>query len=158
MQQALDLAVQPGRELQAQDPDERRALEVAQDLQRVADTRRPPSAACAHEGQTTPPPAAEYDVSLRLDLRAALEAARQLRAEPHRLEQVELEPARDDLARDRVAGVEPGERLGQQPERLVGVGRTLAEAVGELDDVPGGGGRVQVVAQAEMGVLEPSSR
>ena len=105
-------------------------------------------------GTDDPTAGSREHVPLRLDLGAALEAARQLRAKPHRLEQVELEPARDDLAGDRVAGIEPGKRLGKQPERLVGVGRALAEAVGELDDVPGGGGRVQVVAQAEMGVLE----
>jgi hypothetical protein len=67
---------------------------------------------------------------------------------------VELEPARDDLTGDRIAGVERGERLSEQPECLVGVGRALAEAVRELDDVPGGGRRMQVVAQAEMRVLE----
>ena len=136
-------------------PTSARALQVAHHLERVGGDwpgaerrvralRAEDAAAHRREG-----------VALRLDLGAALQAARQLGPEAHRVEQVQLEPARDHLARHLGRRrVEPRERLGQQPEGLVRVGRSLAEAIRQLDDVPGRGGRVQVVAQAQVRVLQ----
>ena len=70
MQQALDLARGRGGEPQPQDADERRALEVAQHLQRVAArSAAPPSAACEHSGPEHARRRRRVGVPLRLDLR-----------------------------------------------------------------------------------------
>ena len=143
------------RQLQPQHPDERRSLQVAQDLERVGGDR--PGAVGSVNALRADDAAADgrVGVALRLDARAAVEAGDELGPEAHRLEQVELEPAGDHLAAH-LGGrrVEARQRLRQEPECLVRVRRALAESVRQLDDVPGGGGRVQVVAEPEVRVLE----
>jgi hypothetical protein len=147
--QPLDLAMERRREPQPEDANERRPLEVAHHLQRVR--RHRAGALCGPalraEGAATD---GGVRISLRLQVRATLEATGQLRSEAHRVEQRKLEPAGNDLARHLVAGIERGESLGEEAEGVVGVGGALDEAVDELDQVPRGGGGVEVVAQAEV--------
>ena len=96
---ALDLALHDRRQAQAQDADQRRALEVAQHLERVA--REGPSAECGVRALRADDTTARRreGVALRLDLGAAVQAAPQLGSESHGVEELELEPAGDHLAR-----------------------------------------------------------
>jgi hypothetical protein len=96
VQQPLHLALKRRRQPQPEDAHQRRALKVAKDLERVGrDGSRPVGGMPALRAQRA---AADgrIGVALRLDRRAALQAAGELRAEAHRVEQRELEPAGDD--------------------------------------------------------------
>jgi geranylgeranyl diphosphate synthase type I len=155
VQQSFDLAKDVDRYGQAQDRRQLAALEVAQHLQGIGRNTRSSECRMQAFGTDHPSRHRRKPVSIRPDLRATLKADRELGAETHGIQQMELVPACNHLARDRaVRGVERGETLGQQDEGIVTVGAPLAEAIGELDEVPCLSGGVQVVAQPQMRILD----
>src|SRR6187551_2154981 len=122
VEEALHLAMEWRLEPEAEDADQGSALEMAKDLQRVGrdlarDKRLRPALRAEHA-----PADRREGVPRRLDRSAALEATAELGPEPHCVEEMELEPACDDLARDLRPGVERRECLREEAERVVRVG------------------------------------
>lgn len=155
VQQPLRLARDARRHTETQHVDERRALQMAQDLQCVAADRSRPERGVSTVRAEDAARHRRVGIAIGFDQRAAFQAADQLRPKSHGVEKMELEPAGHDLVRHTLRrGVERVQRLREQHERGMRIAALLAESVRELNDVPGRGRGVQVVAQAKVRLLE----
>ena len=92
----------------------------------------------------------------RLEHPVTLDAPLHLRAHAEGVRQAELEPARH--APRRHAVVEELEGAAQHGVHGIGVGPLLGRPLGHLAQVPGGGGRLEAVAQVEPGLAHAGLR
>ena len=153
----LGLALDGRGQLQAQHRGQLAALQVAEHLEGIRRDRPRTKGPVDALRPLDPAAHGRIGVPLGFDRRAADQALRQLGSEPHFAEEMQLIPARHQRTRDLVGRcVERGKALGQQLEGGVGIGAPLAESVRQLHQVPGRRRRVQIVAQAEVRILQGS--